>query len=52
MLEHIQKIRKYHRKGISGIHLMPVGRNEIIPRIIREAELLPRSSAVQALNNP
>jgi methylenetetrahydrofolate reductase (NADPH) len=47
-LELIQKIKMYHRQGVNGIHLMPVGWDEIIPRIIMEAELLPRSSAVQA----
>jgi methylenetetrahydrofolate reductase (NADPH) len=48
----IHKIKRYHRQGINGIHLMPVGWDGIIPRIIMEADLLPRSSAVQALNNP
>ena len=48
----IHKIRMYHRQGVNGIHLMPVGWDEIIPRIIMEADLLPRSSAVQALKNP
>jgi hypothetical protein len=42
----------YHHQGVNGIHLMPVGWDEIISRIIMEADLLPRSSAVQALNNP
>jgi methylenetetrahydrofolate reductase (NADPH) len=51
-LELIHKIRLYHRQGVNGIHLMPVGWDEIIPRIIMEADLLPRRSAVQALNNP
>ena len=46
-LELIHKIRIYHRQGVNGIHLMPVGWDEIIPRIIMEADLLPRSSAVQ-----
>jgi methylenetetrahydrofolate reductase (NADPH) len=47
-LELIQKIKLYHRQGVNGIHLMPVGWDEIIPRIIMEADLLPRSSAVKA----
>jgi methylenetetrahydrofolate reductase (NADPH) len=51
-LELIHKIKRYHHQGINGIHFMPVGWDEIIPRIIMEADLLPRSSAVQALNNP
>jgi methylenetetrahydrofolate reductase (NADPH) len=49
-LELIRKVRTFHRQGVNGIHLMPVGWDEIIPRIIMEADLLPRSSAVQALN--
>ncbi len=48
----IHKIKEYHRQGVNGIHLMPVGWDEVIPRIIMEADLLPRSSAVQTLNNP
>jgi methylenetetrahydrofolate reductase (NADPH) len=48
-LELIQKVKTYHHQGVNGIHLMPVGWDEIIPRIIVEADLLPRSSAVQAL---
>jgi methylenetetrahydrofolate reductase (NADPH) len=46
-LELIQKVKLYHHQGIHGIHLMPVGWDEIIPRIIKEADLLPRSSSVQ-----
>jgi methylenetetrahydrofolate reductase (NADPH) len=47
-LELIHKIKKYHRQGVNGIHLMPVGWDEVIARIIMEAELLPRSPAVHA----
>jgi methylenetetrahydrofolate reductase (NADPH) len=49
-LELIHKIKMYHGQGVNGIHLMPVGWDEIIPRIIMEADLLPRSAAIQALN--
>ena len=49
-LELIHKIKSYHGQGVNGIHLMPVGWDEIIPRIIMEADLLHRSAAVQALN--
>ena len=49
-LELIRKIKMYHRQGVNGIHLMPVGWDEVIPRIIMEADLLPRRAAVQALN--
>ncbi|HZJ23179.1 MAG TPA: methylenetetrahydrofolate reductase, partial [Anaerolineales bacterium] len=39
-VEIIGKIRTYERQGINGIHLMPVGWDEIIPRIVSEAGLL------------
>jgi methylenetetrahydrofolate reductase (NADPH) len=45
-LELISQIKKYHGQGIHGIHLMPVGWDDIVPRIIREAGLLPRSFSV------
>ena len=45
-LELIDKIKTYHGQGINGIHLMPVGWDEIIPRIIREADLLPKSLSI------
>jgi methylenetetrahydrofolate reductase (NADPH) len=38
-LELIEKIRT--RQGVNGIHIMAVGWEEIVPRIIREAGLLP-----------
>ena len=38
-LEIIGKIKAYEEQGISGIHLMPVGWDEIIPRIVNEAGL-------------
>ena len=41
-LELVSQIKKYHRQGIHGVHLMPVGWDEIVPRIIMEAGLLPR----------
>ena len=40
-LELIHQVRGYHRQGVNGIHLMPVGWDDIVPRIIREADLLP-----------
>jgi methylenetetrahydrofolate reductase (NADPH) len=36
-LEIIGKIKTYEKQGISGIHLMPVGWDEVIPRIVTEA---------------
>lgn len=40
-LETIAKIRKYEKQGIHGIHLMPVGWDAVIPRIMAEAGLAP-----------
>ncbi len=41
-LELINRIKTYHKQGINGIHLMPVGWDEIVPRIVVEAGLLSR----------
>jgi len=41
-LELIGRIKTYHKQGIHGIHLMPVGWDEIVPRIVVEAGLLSR----------
>lgn len=40
-LETLGKIRRYEKQGIHGIHLMPVGWDEVIPRILAEAGLSP-----------
>jgi methylenetetrahydrofolate reductase (NADPH) len=42
-LELISQIRKYHGQGIHGIHFMPVGWDEVVPRIMKEAGLLPEN---------
>ncbi|HUH97040.1 MAG TPA: methylenetetrahydrofolate reductase C-terminal domain-containing protein [Anaerolineales bacterium] len=39
-LEVIARIKKFHKQGINGIHLMPTGWDEIVPRIVTEAGLL------------
>jgi len=39
-LEIVSKIKGYEKQGIHGIHLMPVGWDEVIPRIVTEAGLL------------
>jgi methylenetetrahydrofolate reductase (NADPH) len=39
-LELISRIKTYHKQGIHGIHLMPVGWDEVVPRIVVEAGLL------------
>jgi methylenetetrahydrofolate reductase (NADPH) len=40
-LELIEKITTYKSQGIHGLHLMAVGWEEIVPRIVTEANLLP-----------
>jgi methylenetetrahydrofolate reductase (NADPH) len=39
-LEIIEKIKG--KQGIHGLHIMPVGWEEIVPRIVTEAGLLPK----------
>jgi methylenetetrahydrofolate reductase (NADPH) len=41
-LELISQVKKYRGQGVHGIHLMPVGWDDIVPRIIQEADLLPK----------
>jgi methylenetetrahydrofolate reductase (NADPH) len=41
-LELISQVKKYHGQGIHGIHLMPVGWDEVVPRIVMEAGLMPK----------
>jgi methylenetetrahydrofolate reductase (NADPH) len=55
-LELISQMKKYHGQGIHGIHLMPVGWDEIVPRIVMEAGLMPEEfvfdpSSQQEWNN-
>jgi len=45
-LELISKIKTYHKQGIHGIHLMPVGWDEVVPRIIKEAGLMPKDFVI------
>ena len=45
-LEIISRIKAYHGQGIHGIHLMPVGWDEIVPRIVTEAGLLREKNVV------
>ena len=40
-LEVISRIKTYEKHGIHGIHLMPVGWDEIVPRVVMESGLLP-----------
>jgi len=39
-LELISKIKTYRGQGIHGIHLMPVGWDEVVPRLVMEAGLM------------
>jgi methylenetetrahydrofolate reductase (NADPH) len=41
-LELARKIKGYEKQGIHGLHIMPVMWEEIIPRIVTEAGLLPK----------
>jgi methylenetetrahydrofolate reductase (NADPH) len=45
-LELISQIRKYHGQGIHGIHLMPVGWDDVVSRIVMEAGLMPKTYAL------
>ena len=40
-LELARKIKGYQKQGVHGLHIMPVMWEEVIPRIVREAGLLP-----------
>jgi methylenetetrahydrofolate reductase (NADPH) len=40
-LELARKIKGYETQGIHGLHIMPVGWEDVIPRIVIEAGLLP-----------
>ena len=43
-LEIIEKVRS--KQGIHGLHIMPVGWEDIVPRIVTEAKLLKTEAAV------
>jgi len=45
-LEILGKIKSYEKQGIHGIHLMPVGWDEVISRIVTEAGLARRAEAL------
>ncbi len=44
-LELIERIKCYRGEGVHGLHLMAVGWEEIVPRIVTEADLLPSDFA-------
>jgi methylenetetrahydrofolate reductase (NADPH) len=41
-LELIEKIKQLYGQGIHGLHIMPVGWEDIVPRIVTEANILPK----------
>ena len=41
-LELIEKIKKFEGQGVHGLHIMAVGWEEIVPRIVTEAGVLPK----------
>jgi methylenetetrahydrofolate reductase (NADPH) len=45
-LEIIERLKKLHGQGIHGLHIMPVGWEEIVPRIVTEANLLKPGSTI------
>jgi methylenetetrahydrofolate reductase (NADPH) len=45
-LEIIERIKKLHGQGVHGLHIMPVGWEDVVPRIVGEANLLKPGSAV------
>ena len=41
-LELIDEIKKFKGQGVNGLHIMAVGWEEIVPRIITDADVLPK----------
>jgi 5,10-methylenetetrahydrofolate reductase len=41
-LEIVEKIKTLKGQGIHGLHIMPVGWEDVVPRIVKEADLLPK----------
>lgn len=39
-LELVRKIKEYEKQGVHGLHIMPVGWEDIVPRIVKEAGLM------------
>ncbi len=42
-LELIEKIKKFGGQGVIGLHILAVGWEEIVPRIVTEGGVLPRN---------
>ena len=47
-LELIEKIKKFKGQGVHGLHIMAVGWEEIVPRIVTEGGVLPPDFAPPA----
>jgi methylenetetrahydrofolate reductase (NADH) len=45
-LELIEKIKKFRGQGVNGLHIMAVGWEDIVPRIVSEAKISEMGSAV------
>ena len=50
-LELIEKIKKFEGQGVNGLHIMAVGWEEIVPRIVTEAGVLPRGFVASPLTD-
>lgn len=44
-LELIERIKRFAGQGVNGLHIMPVGWEEIVPRIVIEGNILPKGFA-------
>lgn len=51
-LELIEKIKKFEGQGVHGLHIMAVGWEEIVPRIVTEGGVLPRGFAPPEAKKP
>jgi len=45
-LELIDKIKQFRGQGVNGLHIMAVGWEDIVPRIVNEAKILEMGSTV------
>jgi methylenetetrahydrofolate reductase (NADPH) len=45
-LELVKKIKGLEKQGVHGLYIMPVGWEDIVPRIVKEAGLMPETKAV------
>ena len=41
-LELIEKIKQFEGQGVNGLHIMAVGWEDIVPRIVSEGNVLPK----------